>query len=179
MELAAHRPYEWGLHWTSAREHARRLADAAAPALGSGDWMTPSRQNDLGRAMAEFYSGIKGISYAKQAAVFSQLVEKVYASGLPYAGYVKPEGQPHLVAEGIDAPELWGFTKDKPQPALLFRRAPGGGDFQKVAEPLALTPLFFCKLDRQAVLVETCKAADIAPGHPSIAGGLQPFFTQK
>ena len=179
MELAAHRPYEWGLHWTSAREHARLLAEAAAPALSSGDWMTPSRQNDLGRALAEFYSGIKGVSYAKQAAVCSQLVEKVYASGVLYAGYVKPEGKPHLVAEGIDAPELWGFTKDKPQPVLLFRRAPGGGEFQKLAEPLALTPLFFCKLDRRAVLAEACKAADIAPGHPSIVSGLPPFFAQK
>ena len=179
MELAEQRPYEWGLHWTSARAHARRLAEAAAPSLGSGDWMTPSRQKDLGRTLAEFYSGMKGVSYAKQAAVFSQLVERVYAAGLPYAGYVKPEGKPQLVGEGMDAVELWGFTKDNLQPTLLFRRVPGGVDFQKVAEPLALTPLFFCKLDRQKTLTEVCKAADIAPGHPSIVSGLPPFFAQK
>lgn len=179
MVLAEQRPYEWGLQWTSARADARRLADAAAPALGSGDWMTPSRQKDLGRTLAQFYIGVKGGTYAKQAAVFSQLVERVYAAGLPYAGYVKPEGKPQLVGEGIDAAELWGFTKGNLQPTLLFRRVPGGADFQKVAEPIALTPLFFCKLDRQKTLAEVCKAADIAPGHPSIASGLPPFFTQK
>jgi len=176
MELAGQRPYEWGLQWTTARADARRLADAVAPALGSGDWMMPSRQNDLGRTLAEYYSAIKGVSYAKQAAVFSQLVEKVYAAGLPYAGYVKPEGNPHLVADGLDAAELWGFSKDNLQPTLLFRRAQGGADFQKVAEPIELTPLFFCKLDRQKTLAEACKSADIAPGQPSIASGLPPFF---
>ena len=147
--------------------------------------MTPSRQNDLGRPLAEFYSSIKGVSYVKQAAVFSQLVERVYAAGLPYAGYVKPEGKPQLVGEGMDAVELWGFTKDNLQPTLLFRRVPGGVDFQKVAEPLALTPLFFCKLDRQRTLTEVCKAADIAPllmvlvhlgGDPAWLDRVQPYI---
>jgi hypothetical protein len=179
MELAEHRPYDWGLHWTSARKDARRLAELAAPALRSGDWMTPSRQNDLGRPLAEFYSSIKGVSYVKQAAVFSRLVEKAYTAGLLYAGYVKTEGKTHLVAEGIDALELWGYAKENLQPAMLFRRVAGSAEFQMVAEPLALTPLFFCKLDRQKTLAESCKASDIAPGHPSITNGLPPLFKQK
>ena len=141
--------------------------------------MTPSRQNDLGRPLAEFYSSIKGVSYVKQAAVFSRLVEKAYTAGLLYAGYVKTEGKTHLVAEGIDAVELWGYAKENLQPAMLFRRVAGSAEFQMVAEPLALTPLFFCKLDRQKTLAESCKASDIAPGHPSIANGLPPFFKQK
>lgn len=179
MELARQRPYAWGLHWTSAPAHARRLAEAAAPALGSGDWMTPARQSAVGREIAEFYASIKGVSYAKQAVVFSQLVEKVYAGGLPYAGFVKVDGAPHLVAEGIDAPELWGFVKESPQPVLLFRRSARGGGLERIAEPLPLTPLFFCKADRQKLLIEACKAADIEPTHPSIASRLPPFFAQK
>lgn|GEM_PF-6389658 len=92
---------------------------------------------------------------------------------------MKIEGSPHLVAQGVDALELWGYAKEPLQPMLLFRRAAVGADFQKVAEPLALTPLFFCKLDRQKTLAEACKAAAIAPTHPSIANGLPPFFAQK
>jgi hypothetical protein len=177
MELAEQRPFAWGLHWTSARTHARRLAEIAAPSLGSGDWMTPARQSALSRPLSEFFNGLKGVSYVRQAAVFSQLVEKAYAAGLPYAGFVKAEGAPHLVGEGIDAAELWGLAAESRQPALLFRRAKDG--WQKLAEPLALTPLFFCKLDRAKTLAEVCKAADVAPGNPAITSGLPPFFATK
>jgi hypothetical protein len=179
MELAEKRPYEWGLHWTTARTHARQLAELAVPALGSGDWMTPARQQTHGRKLAEFYSGLKGVAYAKQAAVFSTLVERASASGVLYAGHLDPAGKPQLVAEGLDAADLWGFTRESPQPALLLRRAASGGEWQPVAEPLPLTPLFFCKLDRPKAVAEACKAADIAPSHPAITSGLPPFFAEK
>jgi len=178
VDLAGSRPFEWGLHWTSVRQDQERLAAIAGNSLASSDWMSPARNSDLATQLARFYLEMTDTSYATQAAVLQPIVEKAYTTGFSYAGFVRTDGQPHLISEGVTAQELWGLADGEPKPALLYRRPSNeaAAAWEKVTPAHLLTPLFICSLDRQKTLQQACLAVKVAPQNPSLTSILPPFF---
>jgi len=162
------RPYEWGLQYCASlrRDIAEfaRLLDGAT--LGTGDWMIPSRAEELNQRLGSFFKGLDGRGYQAEARLHRGLVRAVLKAGLQYGGFVDGAGHGHLLGEARAIGEVWGLAVDpKVKIARLIPPA-DGKDIQ--ADGLAkFTPLFFVPLDRQTVLAELTQKVRAASATPA------------
>jgi hypothetical protein len=154
------RPYEWGLQYCASlrRDLAEftRLLDGAT--VGTGDWMIPTRADDLGKRLGPFFKGLDGRGYQAEARLHRGLVRAVLKAGLQYGGFVDGAGRAHMLGEARASGEVWGLAVD-PKTKIARLTPPADGKDTDAPGLARFTPLFFVPLDRQTVLAELTQKA--------------------
>jgi hypothetical protein len=153
------RPLEWGLQWApSAAKHIQTLKEKRAGELQSGDWLVPSQISMYEEPLKKHFEQARAISFQNEASFFHRLTWQACSKGFAFAGFIDAAGNPVITRTNAIRGEYWGWASRSRSPALLLRRTEGGSNWQKLDEPLRLTPLFIFLGDRGLLLDQTAKA---------------------
>src|SRR5207245_11270931 len=125
----------------------------------SGDWMVHSQVQIYDSPLKKFFERASAVSLEKEARFFQRLAHEAAKKGFPFAGFVDAQKNPIIIPSvgrggvGRDGSmsEYWGW-KLGGKPGLLFRRTEGSQVWQRLDEPLLLTPLFLFQGDRLRLL---------------------------
>lgn len=170
MEL---QPESWGLAFApSITAHRGTIKAIVDNRLDSGDWFITAKASKWGERLDQFFDSAKPISYAKQAAGLLGLARETAKSGFQYVGFVGLDGK--AVIPGASSPsEIWGYTADRNQPALLGNKTRSPGTISRAAVPLS--PLFKLATPRSEILIKV----GINPNAPPFAGVLPALITEQ
>jgi cell fate (sporulation/competence/biofilm development) regulator YlbF (YheA/YmcA/DUF963 family) len=173
--LAGLRPEEWAMQWSpGAVRHIQALKDLGAMDLKSGDWMVRAQSAKYETLLQTYFARARGVPLEKQAGFLRQLARATCDADFSYAGFIDVNGRPVLRQINAPVPEYWGWGSGSRSAVLLLRKTGGAAAFDKVAEPLPLTPLFVFNGDRRRLLSETARS--ISYPASQMAGILPPFF---
>jgi hypothetical protein len=173
--LAGLRPQEWGLQWSpDAIRHIQALKDMGAPDLKSGDWMAPAQSAKYEALLQTHFARARGVPLEKQAGFLQQLARATCDTDFSLAGFIDVNGRPVLRQINAPVAEYWGWGSGSRSAVLLLRKTGGAAAFDKVAEPLPLTPLFVFNGDRRRLFNETARTMSYPASQ--MAGLLPPFF---
>jgi hypothetical protein len=156
-EAISVRPMAWGAHFCpSGTEFLKSMRRATAgKRISSGDWFRPGQDAAMQEEIEQVLPSQS--AFLQEARLNRALARSVkLAGGLRYAGYIQPDGKPHLIAEASIADALWGLGGFAPEQkaAKLFSvqsGGPDGPDFQVEAEAAPFSPLFYLRSDRSKI----------------------------
>jgi hypothetical protein len=170
-DLARMRPLAWGLQWApDAAREIRKLEELGAGEIQSGDWMVRAQSEKYENELRKFFAQARTVSLEKEAQFHRGLARKTCEQGFLLAGYVGLDGEPALRRIVIPGAEYWGWDARSSSVGLLFRRAPGATDVERLGEPMSGSPLLVFPGDRRKILIDSEQAAG------ATASVLPPFF---
>ncbi|MBI4325967.1 MAG: hypothetical protein HY674_11965 [Chloroflexi bacterium] len=171
---------DWGGQWApAAAEHRRRLLGLAADRLRSGDWMVPERITFYGKPLEEHFAQARTVSYVKQAAFFNKLVRRAAETGVAFVGFVDDQSEISPAQPPASAGGLWGWSRQRKEPALLFKTTGPDGRLEPAQEPLPWTPLFAFRADRRELLDQVAGSLSLSVRDEAVARFLPPLFAEK
>jgi hypothetical protein len=160
VELMEFQPDAWGLSFCpSARAHALEIQRIVGGQIASGDWFVPSRAKNWSDKLEQFFTTLKSISHAKQAAGNLALTQSAAKDGLRYVGFAGLDGKP-VATENPRPAEVWGYDATRKQPILISSSA------------MPLSPLFALPVSR----AEYLNKAGVSTDAPSFENALPPLF---
>lgn len=133
------RPADWGMTFSpTAQRDALQLRRITQEAMGQHDFLFREKwagsYNELTLALLPRTA----TGYAAEARFWRLLLAALRSQQPVFAGYVASDGKPALRDGASDRP-LYGLDSEG-MPALLFRTGTGG-EFEKVTDPAAYSPL--------------------------------------
>jgi hypothetical protein len=113
-EMLLLRKYEWGWQYCgSLRSDLEELSKicAAAP-LRSKDWLSQTKNAQLGPRLSKFFGERATRDYLAEATLHRDILRGVLASGLRFGGFIDNDVKPHLLGEASSRGDLWVLAAD-------------------------------------------------------------------
>lgn len=168
LEMSSKRPFAWGLQYSPGAWNLMKGVDQAVRVsfgnLPPGAWMAP----DYRRILPELTPLLEKPRHFNEEAQLNKLLAEqvIDVDALTYAGHVDEEGKPHLVGDLTAPPsDLYGLggEGEARKPARVFRVRKGTqpAEYDAMAKPVPLTPLYSLKKGRASMVDSGMKALRI------------------